>query len=1662
MLRNDGESAFNKALDATHHSDSSIPFPNHLLELKYLGKQKDILLVEAFIQSILDRLNIPHIRVVEDKSDGSVKKRVVTDNFFNDLREYCDKELEGYPNIEMKLYIAGGVVRVMLDNLYRFVHERHLADKAISKPKDEVSNTYQEVLDSLKESEVTDRDKEIEKLSSTKKLKDTILRSTEYHLRQSIIADKSRLAAPFVLGVGSDIDILYEANSRDGREFTREEMEKVKDVQCNLQNYINALEMKYKLEGKKGSSVKNSIIPNADVHNYNAQIGRTLKQHVSLLDTLAFEIIKPENNRKRYGKIKMPDQHQDVIEDFLSGVYEYVQPLLLEENSQSTSDESVNTRFDENHSHNHAIRCLRPLLSMPFIKLKDESVIIRELRNILEDINNGLPLEAKAKDQFEKMVRNAQFQLAQNRPYREPEGSPLNLALQIAEVVFTKGKGMNDKVRFLLPAFLQWLPLDTRSVEQIEAISPTYNKLSQYLLSTKDFIELHTNNGILYHGTDASAGLSVLRGGFIVSTDKQGTAAYGPGVYTTPHKHVAGTYSGSEGIVLPISIASHNIKIIDWINVPDTLKKTLEVEARESNYEHVFELLRARDKYGIDVIVHEHVIIQNQAAIVLDQSMKLMFESVFNTLDAELKQDSYPKLLDLLMSTSYQTYSNYYQLFMDIGMGLRRDVHPYSFLVKYSLNDIVDCYINNPDYFTYEMLKYIIDNVRDDNFKENLLKTIIKVRDEIFNKLDFKSLVNISFGIDPNSFLLSKYYVIIKNIESSMSLLSANVVKKGERNDKSLYCLCRDGIDILTDQEIKSLIDNIPIETLTDVTEMLFDRKSDYPVSHLEKFIRGIDVEKWKFILRDKRIIDAVCNSKDKIELFTKALLMFQLRERKEIISNYLINDRFSIKLAFELMADFSGDDVYSILTECTDSERSLNTVVDRLTSYSSDYDELSLFINCFKKLNTGQREECIKLKDASGVCVASIVLSRIHDIKKINDIFPDVDNKSFIKLLFEKVDRHQCLLMSLMHKSPGKLINYLKSRNISVADFPNEIVFNFLSEIQFDRNSHSEESEMYIHQIFSRLTDDQIVLLVSSGNTNVFFCLSRVTVDYKSIFYLMNDEQRIKLLLAKNKDGDTLLHHILDYSNTAYLLELIHLLSSDGQAKVFNSIDVTGITIRIINNYRHDNHCIQFLKELLSTISSDEDKIELLFHSSDKNESVFELALRSPDILQVLVSYISKNRVESALTDFHHHSYVKRHFSILHYMIREDLFESFSFLLPYLSSEALIKIINPDYSSRSIMIPAAQCKSEKYLETIFSRFDTNEIHAIVRDVVNHGVPLLDCASLQCLFYILDNAEDKIYILKMIEISRFNDLDFSLSDEEAPLTVRILEKLSPGDQFKYLSVGWRDNDTPFGVLKYVCKQLERNSSRYVKFITVNMENVENSDDVSILCFINIYSKLLAASKSNGNKLFDAHDCDLSKSLIKAIDKATDIDEVSRILINAISDNLESPILCEVKPYSKFLSFDTVARAEEPQAFTNHTSSVNITSASLFAEPKQEPSSTSSQEPNNSNESCTVKFTSYKPSKHVMKNIKEDTYFLYKENEMWSLMLIDISNARSVIVDINTINGLTNLLKKIPDKAIDRLGGPISLNLKSVNDVIDAIKYHHADIAHKAAPGAIRH
>ena len=301
------------------------------------GKNLATLNINRALAAIVHRLEIPY----PDKNNNPQKK-----GFFNALEEIAKAQ-----DPEVKLYVFGGVVRSLLGYIYKKLHNAHLKEEERLKralTEDElihlIKRTFVFIIHGF--SQKNYQDYLNKKISDVNKI------------------FKNDFPSFSVLGVGSDLDILFKSNKPN---FDKKPLEEF------IQKARQAIDVK---TGGEEEDFINSFLPKADVLPYQEQLDRTKSEGGSTLDWIAFPINGEE----------IAVESKDVLKDFITGIYRY--------------------KKGKTTSHRQTVRGLRPLLEIPFLRLD------RESQNLLnEEVSKLTVVDQKDVD---KLFRNARYGAADN------------------------------------------------------------------------------------------------------------------------------------------------------------------------------------------------------------------------------------------------------------------------------------------------------------------------------------------------------------------------------------------------------------------------------------------------------------------------------------------------------------------------------------------------------------------------------------------------------------------------------------------------------------------------------------------------------------------------------------------------------------------------------------------------------------------------------------------------------------------------------------------------------------------------------------------------------------------------------------------------------------------------------------------------------------------------------------------------------------------------------------------------------------------------------------------------------------------------------------------------------------------------------------------------
>ncbi len=551
-------------------------------------------LIEQNIQAVVKRLKLYYV------DNGKLEHS----DYFNKLVEKMHEALgENLQSInetlgpgevkydyELKVNLSGGVVRTLLAYVYK---QLHIA----------MQNIIKEEIGKKNEKENNDTNPFSPSLDTRENFLKNITKTPEFWL-EKLRHEQQKMKGFYVLGVGSDIDILYRLEPKAGTHAISDEQ--LKELQDKIKNtaddFLNSANGLLNLDFLS-EDFRSSLLPPADVNNYNEQITESMRQGGSALDWLAFELGKKgkiiEPSKELMEQAKLPALKTSILENFIQGQYEYVETEI-------------------SYTDKQAIRGVRMLLESGFTSVSDPKKLHAQLKAVLEksprDASGKLILSDGAIKQLLKLRRNANFEGAHNRAYRESPDSPLTL---IRQIINELPEELKKKVQ--LPQYLQATNrLDKKTAKGI------LSKGMVPFSGDNGFLARFTDNGILYHGTSADAVTSIIKGGFFISNATQGTAFYGSGVYSTPNRDVAYHEYGSN--VFPLHINDNNeIKIVDMsiIKQDQALFAELSQEMANKGYQDINELLSM--EYDIDIILYKvdndkkedefYVLLQNTSVI---------------------------------------------------------------------------------------------------------------------------------------------------------------------------------------------------------------------------------------------------------------------------------------------------------------------------------------------------------------------------------------------------------------------------------------------------------------------------------------------------------------------------------------------------------------------------------------------------------------------------------------------------------------------------------------------------------------------------------------------------------------------------------------------------------------------------------------------------------------------------------------------------------------------------------------------------------------------------------------------------------------------------------------------------------------------------------------
>ncbi len=421
--------------------------------------------------------------------------------------------------------------------------------------------------------------------------------NSKYSTLYESILSQQKFSYAEIQGIGSDWDIYIDSSEKNFSKISKK-----------LKEELQKLEISSKISRTEyPEAIRKQLYPIPDIKHYESQISMSIIQGGSEIDWLAYSI-----NSK---KIIEPESNKGILERLVEGHYNYVTPQKL------------NTDSDK-----QLIRAFRALSEIPYLNIKSSEYLNKQLTNLLAKLERGDSLSEKAIDAFDKLVRNSRFAAADNRflkVRKQLSGSFLSDISSIHE----KQTGVK-----LLPEFLplKSITLDNTSEEIMK-------NLSKHFISYLEFSEKYTNNGTLYHYTpDIMNILKILRNGFYLSNDAQGASAQGSGLYSTAN------LSFSDEFRIPFQIKNiPDIKILDAHSLFQDKSLMKKLNNQEKDLNKVL-----REKYGVNIIIHTHLLIQSSDVVDLNKT-SLYNSLIQNKLESIHSHDKSP-VQKLAAFESYQ------------------------------------------------------------------------------------------------------------------------------------------------------------------------------------------------------------------------------------------------------------------------------------------------------------------------------------------------------------------------------------------------------------------------------------------------------------------------------------------------------------------------------------------------------------------------------------------------------------------------------------------------------------------------------------------------------------------------------------------------------------------------------------------------------------------------------------------------------------------------------------------------------------------------------------------------------------------------------------------------------------------------------------------------
>lgn len=405
-----------------------------------------------------------------------------------------------------------------------------------------------------------------------------------------------------VQGVGSDWDVFLQCKP--------EHFEVLRSL---ILREIGSVEHKMGIPKESLSEgLRKQIYPVADVKEYSSQVSKSMEQGGSELDWLAYDA-----ERKM---ILEPKGAEEIIHDFLMGVYTYHVP----------GDPRFNTD-------KQIIRALRPMVEIPFLRLKNEAYVKSLVKALFLSIENGNDLSPNAIEAILRMVRNTRFAAANNRLLEADGDSVESYVRKICDYY------QQRKDSILIS---EMVPFQMKEAEPPEPIPP---ELLPAVVAPDEFFEHYTDRGKLYHFTPSpDNALLIFRSGIRISNGKQGYARYGSGGYLTsdpqlnlyPYRLDVEVKRERHFLALDLERIEGTPFLAELERLHPDLNKYL------------------REKYHAEFIFRKYVMLQNIDAIRV--SHDVVFKGLLHSLYSQLQDSSLGILAQTKLYLEYELlYASY-------------------------------------------------------------------------------------------------------------------------------------------------------------------------------------------------------------------------------------------------------------------------------------------------------------------------------------------------------------------------------------------------------------------------------------------------------------------------------------------------------------------------------------------------------------------------------------------------------------------------------------------------------------------------------------------------------------------------------------------------------------------------------------------------------------------------------------------------------------------------------------------------------------------------------------------------------------------------------------------------------------------------------------------